>query len=87
MAIAGELAARGIDRAAAEAALAEFGATEQLRSATRLAERLYARQPEIGYREVLDKIGTKLIRRGFPTPIVRAACRSLVVEAAQLPED
>jgi regulatory protein len=88
MAIAGELAARGVDRAATEAALAEFGAAEQLGSATVLAMRLYAREREdLGYRQILDKIGAKLLRRGFPTTIVRAACRSLVAGASQPPED
>jgi regulatory protein len=88
MAIAGELAARGVDRAATEAALAEFGAAEQLSAATRLATRLYAREREdLGYRQIVDKIGTKLLRRGFPTTIARAACRYLLTEAAQPPED
>jgi regulatory protein len=88
MAIAGELAARGIDRDSAEAALAEFGPAKQLQAATHLAFRLYARQREdLGYRQVLDKIGSKLLRRGFPTTIVRAACRSLVAGAAGPTED
>ena len=88
MAIAGELAARGIDRASTEAALAEFGAAEQLQAATLLAFRLYARQRvDLGYRQVLDKIGAKLLRRGFPTTIVRAACRSLVAGAAGPTDD
>jgi len=87
MAIAGELAARGIDRAAAEAALAEYGAAEQLDSATRLAERLYDSQPGIGYREMVAKIGPKLLRRGFSTTIVRAACGSVFAKAAHSTED
>jgi regulatory protein len=88
VAIAGELAARGIDRAATEAALAEFGPAEQLKAATLLAFRLYARQREdLGYRQVLDKIGAKLLRRGFPTTIARAACRSLVAGAADRTDD
>jgi len=88
MAIAGELAARGIDRASAETALAEFGPTEQLKAASLLAFRLYSRQREdLGYRQVLDKIGAKLLRRGFPTTIVRAACRSLVAGAAGPTDD
>jgi regulatory protein len=88
MAIAGELAARGIDRASTETALAEFGAAEQLQAATHLAFRLYSRQREdLGYRQVLDKIGSKLMRRGFSTTIARAACRSLVVGAAEPTDD
>lgn len=88
MVIAGELAARGIDRASTEAALAEFGAAEQLQAATLLAFRLYSRQREdLGYRQVLDKIGSKLLRRGFPTTVVTAACRSLIAGAAGPPDD
>jgi regulatory protein len=88
VAIAGELAARGIDRASTEAALAEFGAAQQLQAATLLAFRLYARQREdLGYRQVLDKIGSKLLRRGFSTTIARAACHSLLRGTAQPPED
>jgi regulatory protein len=87
MAIAGELAARGIDRAAIEVALAEFGAAEQLRAATILAMRLSHREHEdLDYRRMLDKIGTKLARRGFPTTIVRAACHAVVAGTARLPE-
>jgi SOS response regulatory protein OraA/RecX len=86
-ALSAELAARGIDRADADAALAEFDTDAQLASATRIAGRLYARKVGIGYREVLDSIGTKLLRRGFSTPIVWAACRSVLSGTAQPPED
>ena len=83
LALSAELFAKGVSRAEAEIAMAEFDPEAQLVSATRLAERLYARTPGIGYREVLDKIGAKLLRRGFPTTIVRAACRSVL----ERPED
>ena len=86
-ALSAELAAKGVDRADADAAVAEFDAEAQLVSATRLAERLYARKAGVGYREMLDTVGTKLLRRGFPTTIVRAACRSVLADAAQPPED
>jgi regulatory protein len=88
MAIAAELASRGIDRRAVEAALAGFGEAEQLGAATRLAQRLYGGlRAGMGYREVLNAIGPKLLRRGFPTTIVRAACGSVLEEASQSPED
>jgi regulatory protein len=86
-ALSAELAARGVDRAEADAAVAEFDLEAQLLSATRLAERLHARKAGIGYREMLDTVGTKLLRRGFPAPVVRAACRSVLLGAAQPPED
>jgi regulatory protein len=79
LAIAAELAARGIDRGASEAALAGFDPSEQLSSATRLAERACAREPDaMSYQEMLAKVGTRLLRRGFPARIVQAACRAVV---------
>jgi len=58
--------------------VAGFEPAEQLAAATRLAERLYARRPGGAYREVLDGIGSKLMRRGFSATIVRAACRAVL---------
>ena len=84
LAIASELAARGIARQTIEAALAAFEPADQVGAATRLAERLY--EPEMSYRELLDRVGSKLLRRGFSTSVVLAACRS-VLETARLPED
>jgi regulatory protein len=78
MALSAELAARGVDRAQADAAVAGFEPAEQLAAATRLAERLYARKAPAGYREMLDAVGTKLLRRGFSSTIVRAACRTVL---------
>jgi regulatory protein len=86
-ALSAELAARGIDRTEADSAVAEFDIKSQLISATRLAERLCARKAGIGYREMLDSVGTKLIRRGFSAHVVREACRLALSGAAQLPED
>lgn len=87
LALSAELAAKGVDRAEVEAAVGEYDAEAQLVSATRLAERLYAKKPGLGYREMLDGIGTKLLRRGFPSTIVRAACRQVLSGASQPPED
>jgi SOS response regulatory protein OraA/RecX len=77
-ALSAELAARGVDRAQADAAVAAFDADAQLASATVLAERLYARRPVSGYREMLDSVGSKLMRRGFSATTVRAACRTVL---------
>ncbi len=44
-ALSAELAAKGIDRADADAAVAAFDTEAQLASATRIAERLYGRKP------------------------------------------
>ena len=86
-ALSAELAAKGVGRAEADVAVAEFDTDAQLASAIQLAERLYARKSGIGYREMLNTIGAKLLRRGFSAPVVRAACRSVLAGAAQPPED
>jgi regulatory protein len=77
-ALSAELAARGVDRAQVDTAVAEFGAAEQLAAATHIAERLYARKPSPGYREILDEVGTKLVRRGFSVSVARAACHAVL---------
>ena len=76
MALAAELSSKGIDRAGAAVALAGFDPDAQLVAGTRLAERLGARRADEGYRELLDRIGPKLMRRGFSSGVVRAACRA-----------
>ena len=78
LAVSAELAAKGIDRRGTAEALAELDPESQLASATRLAERMCPRGQEIGYREMLDRVGVKLLRRGFPSGIVRAACRAVL---------
>ena len=86
LAIAAELAARGIDRAATEAALADFGPSEQLRSAMRLVERARDREPdEITYQELLSKVGNRLLRRGFSARVVQAACRAVLEQRSDPP--
>jgi len=80
LAVAAELAAKGIDRQGTAEALGELDAESQLASATLLAERMCPRGAEIGYREMLDRVGAKLFRRGFPAGIVRAACRAVLAE-------
>ncbi len=80
LAVAAELTAKGIDRQGTAEALAELDAESQLASATLLAGRLCPRGVEIGYREMLDRVGAKLFRRGFPSGIVRAACRAVLAE-------
>jgi regulatory protein len=80
LAVAAELTAKGIDRRGTAAALAELDAESQLASATLLAHRMCPRGGAIGYREMLDRVGVKLQRRGFPSGIVRAACRAVLAE-------
>ncbi len=77
LALSAELAARGVDRRDAEAAVRGFDQAAQLASARHLAERLYAARAFAGFSEMLDSIGAKLVRRGFPPGVVRAACRAV----------
>ena len=86
LAVSAELAAKGIDRHGAAEALAELDGDSQLASATLLAERMRPRGAEIGYREMLDQVGAKLFRRGFPAGIVRAACRAVLAERQSGPD-
>jgi regulatory protein len=87
LALSAELAAKGVDRAEAEAAVAGFDPEAQLESATRLAERLLAGKPVTSYREMLGGVGSKLLRRGFPSTVVRAACRSVLLRTSPTTED
>jgi regulatory protein len=75
LALSAELAARGVDRGVADQALAGFTPEAQLASAIELAERLAGRSRPAGYQELLNTVGTKLVRRGFSPMVVRAACR------------
>ena len=77
LAIASELAARGVDRAAADAALEGLDRPAQLAAATHLAERMCGRRTPAGYRELLDSVGGKLVRRGFSVAVAREACRAV----------
>ncbi|MHB8587565.1 MAG: regulatory protein RecX [Candidatus Dormibacteraceae bacterium] len=87
MALFAELAARGVDRGQANAAVAAFAPEAQLASATHLAERLYAHRMPSTYRAMLEQVGTKLLRRGFSTTVVRAACRAVMSGTPGVGED
>jgi regulatory protein len=84
-ALAAELASKGIGRDVAAAALGDLDHSTQLEAAIRLAERLYAGRPVPGYKEMLDRIGSKLVRRGYPGGVVREACRVVLAGAAGQP--
>ena len=61
----------------------EFGEAEQLATATRIAERMYARKPAPGRQAILDAVGSKLVRRGFSVAIARAACLNVLAGAPE----
>jgi regulatory protein len=87
LALSAELAAKGIDRAGAAAALSAFDPQAQLTAAVGLAQRLaghlLAEGQRPSYEQVLARVGPKLQRRGFSTHVVVAACRTLVSGAAR----
>ena len=87
LALSAELAARGVNRTHADSALSGFGAEAQLTAATRLAERLYARKPKAAYRDMLNDVGSRLMRRGFSANVARAACRAALAGTSPDPED
>jgi len=84
-ALSSEMAARGVDRQVADKALAAFDREAQFAAATRLAERLCARGLPPGYKELLDSVGAKLVRRGFSPSVARAACQAVWTGAVGTP--
>jgi regulatory protein len=77
-ALSAELAKRGVGRAQADRALASYDDARQLASAMRIVERTYGKREMTDYREMLDRVGNKLLRLGFSTTIVRGACRAVM---------
>jgi len=75
LALSAELAARGVDREIARAAVANLSQEDQLAAAVRLVARQAGRTPSAGYKELLDSAGARLLRRGFSPAIAREACR------------
>ncbi len=67
--IAGELAAKGIDRETARAAMAGSDRQAQLEAALRLARR--------GSGLEARALAGRLLRRGFTWDVVREACRQV----------
>ena len=86
-ALSAELAQKGVGRAQADRALASYNDALQLASAMRIIERTYGKRDITEYREMLDRVGSKLLRRGFSTIVVRAACSAVLSGASQHPED
>jgi regulatory protein len=74
-AIAAELAAKGVDREAARTALGGLEATDQLEAAVEVARRMLRTAP--GGQPDLQRIGPRLLRRGFSMEVARAALRRL----------
>jgi regulatory protein len=86
-ALSAELARRGVGRAQADRALASYNDALQLVSAMRIIERTYGKREITDYRELLDRVGNKLLRLGFSTTTVRGACRAVVAGTPHVDED
>lgn len=74
LALSAELAARGVERQLAREAVAGFGPEAQVAAAEKLARRMAGARTYTGYRELLDRVGAKLVRRGFSPAVARRAC-------------
>jgi SOS response regulatory protein OraA/RecX len=77
-ALSAELARRGVGRAQADRALASYNDALQLASAMRIIERTYGKREITDYREMLNRVGNRLLRQGFSSITVRAACRAVL---------
>jgi regulatory protein len=77
-ALSAELAKRGVGRAQADRALASYDDALQLASAMRNIVRTYGRREITDYREMLNQVGSRLLRQGYSAITVRAACRAVV---------
>ena len=86
-ALSAELAQKGVGRAQADRALASYNDALQLASAMRIIERTYGKREITGYREMLERVGSKLLRLGFSTTIVRSACHAVLSGASVHTED
>ena len=86
-ALSAELAQRGVGRAQADRALASYDDALQLASAMRIIERTYGKREITEYREMLERVGNKLLRLGFSTTIVRGACRAVISSTPRGDED
>jgi regulatory protein len=78
LALSAELAKRGVGRAQADRALASYDEAMQLASAMRKIERSYGKREITDYRDLLNRVGSRLLRQGFSAITVRAACRAVI---------
>jgi regulatory protein len=77
LALASELAARGVGRELAGEVVGRVDRDAQVLAATLLVRRAAGRKLPASYQELLDSAGAKLLRRGFSPAIAWAACRAV----------
>ncbi len=86
LALAAELASRGVDRETADRALAGLSPQAEVLAAHRLAGRLAGNTEFATYQALLRSVGAKLLRRGFSIPVARAACDAVWTGTSNTPE-
>jgi SOS response regulatory protein OraA/RecX len=86
-ALSAELAKRGVGRAQADRALASYDEALQLASAMRNIVRTYGKREITDYRDMLNSVGSRLLRQGYSAVTVRAACRAVIAGTAPVNED
>jgi len=74
-AMAAELRNKGVRREALDAALAPINRETEIDAAVGLFARHGGSGPDMSERELLDKIGARLQRRGYGPQVIREACR------------
>lgn len=74
-AIAAELAARGVSREVAQAAVGDLDSEREVEAAAGFARRWLPRADPGSLRSLLDIAGSRLARRGYSPSVVREACR------------
>ena len=74
-AIAAELAAKGVSRSVAQAAVANLDPEVEIEAAVALARRWLPRAEPGSLRSLLEVAGPRLARRGYAPSVVREACR------------
>ena len=82
-AMAAELRSKGIRRDAVDIALAPVDREVEIENATILFARYAQSATPVTERQLLDKVGPRLQRRGFGPQVVREACRRHLAEQAQ----
>jgi len=74
-AMAAELRTKGVRRTEAEAALAPIDRESEIEAATALFARYAPAVTDLTERQILEKVGARLQRRGFGSQVVREAWR------------
>jgi regulatory protein len=78
VAIAAELASKGVARSVAQAAVADIDPEAEIEAAAAFARRWLPRAEPGSLRSLLQVAGPRLARRGYAPGVVREACRRAI---------